>query len=70
MEAQKSTDKEPCPFCGNQWEEEFTFVYCRQSDPLELGLVGQYAVVCSCGAQGPMGDSRDHAVKLWNRRKV
>ena len=63
MEVQKSTDKEPCPFCGNVYEEEFAIGF--RDDPADL-----FYVTCSCGAQGPFSTTKAGAVILWNRRKI
>jgi Lar family restriction alleviation protein len=63
VEPTKSKDKDKCPFCGNAYEEEFSFV------KRHIGF-DAYAVTCSCGAQGPCEDTKELAIARWNRRSV
>jgi Lar family restriction alleviation protein len=56
-----------CPFCGNTYKEEFAI---RTTD-LSIGdtAFNRINVCCSCGAQGPDGDTQEEAIARWNRRK-
>jgi Lar family restriction alleviation protein len=53
----------PCPFCGKEGE-----LFSHEA-PLALGGGTRYMVVCSrCFGRAGNADTRDGAIKMWNRR--
>jgi Lar family restriction alleviation protein len=55
-----------CPFCGNNDEDEFVLL-SENEGFMEVRFI--HNVSCSCGAQGPRGDTKQEAIERWNRRK-
>ena len=51
-----SEELKPCPFCGGNVQK------VKSS-----GRWGWF-VSCACAAVGPSADSRDEAIRAWNRR--
>lgn len=51
-----SEELKPCPFCGGSTQK------VKSS-----GRWGWF-VSCACAAVGPSADSRDEAIRAWNRR--
>lgn len=52
--------KELCPFCGDEFIPILDVVEVQD---------GRLAVKCgNCGAIGPLAETPEEAVKLWNRR--
>ncbi len=61
--SQQERDFQSCPFCdASEYGDE----------GVRLRLVstssGYYAVICYCGAAGPIRDSEEKAIEAWNRR--
>ena len=53
----------PCPFCGREGE-----LFSHEA-PQALGGGSRYMVVCSgCFGRAGNADTRDGAIKMWNRR--
>jgi hypothetical protein len=56
-------DLRSCPYCGA--------VGCGDEE-LQLRLTstsnGHFAIICSCGASGPIRDSEQRAIEAWNTR--
>ena len=54
----------PCPFCGKEGE-----LFSHEA-PQVLGGGTRYMVVCSrCFERAGNVDTRDGAIKMWNRRR-
>ena len=53
-----------CPFCS---EDEFA----AEEMPLRLTFTsnGHFAIICSCGATGPIRESENKAIEAWNARE-
>ena len=49
---------EPCPFCGCK------DIHLAQDDWMH------WCGCSDCGVEGPVRDSRLHAIGIWNRRKT
>jgi Lar family restriction alleviation protein len=63
---QAENELKPCPFCGNDNEDEFAILSANYGF-MTVRFV--HNVSCSCGAKGPDGDTREKAIERWNRRK-
>lgn len=50
----------PCPWCKIQDEDE------QHVGREKLFNCIPFQVLCSCGARGPHGDTREEAIKKWN----
>lgn len=65
-QAAKKGTVSACPFCGDtrppQIEEE------KLELPDEAGDAVFLAVCLCCGASGPLANTREHALTLWNDR--
>ena len=70
----KSKDKNTCPFCGNEHEEEFNIMREKRMynfrKPGEENEVTIFNVCCSCGVKGPDAHNIEDALKTWNERKT
>ncbi len=51
-----------CPFCGMDDEDEFAINTLK----LECGVF--YRGACSCGATGPMEETKEEALAAWDAR--
>jgi len=69
QEIKESVDKKPCPFCGNDYEEEFAVEKDRRVVTEET-VYDNYYVLCSCGARGKDSRSREQAIENWNDRSI
>lgn len=58
-----SEELKPCPFCG---KTESLYVY-KEMPFAWSSYVGCTLVDHGCGACGPIGESREEAIELWNR---
>lgn len=56
-------EQKPCPFCGNTNDEELAIEQVSTK-----GWV-HYRVVCSCGACGSFGETKDLAYRMWEDRR-
>ena len=61
--SKQEKDLKSCPYCG-------AFGY--RDEEKRLGLTstsnGHFAIICSCGATGPIRDSEQRAIEAWNTR--
>jgi hypothetical protein len=58
---------DPCPFCGNTYDDEFAITGTDSAITGKPHKVFNFS--CSCGAFGPDSDSKEEAVASWNKRK-
>ena len=57
-------DLKSCPFCSaDEFEDE------RMRLSLTSTSNGYFAIICSCGATGPIRESEDKAIEAWNTRE-
>ncbi len=61
--SKQEKDFKSCPYCGS---DEFG------NEGIRLRLTstsnGHFAIICSCGATGPIRDSEQRAIEAWNTR--
>ena len=50
------TELKPCPFCGS-----------KNVDVTKIGPEDWWLQCRGCGATGPIGESEEETIKLWNR---
>ncbi len=54
---------DPCPFCGETVDRNISHF------PIPEGVSERYAGYCiSCGARGPIRDTKEKAANAWNER--
>ncbi len=59
---------EPCPWGCALDENEINIRTDKYTICMSDKVYKSYAVSCSCGAQGPHGDTPEEAIELWNKR--
>ena len=61
--SKQAKDLKSCPYCGavGPGEEEVRLKLSSTSN-------GHFAIICSCGATGPIRDSEQRALEAWNTR--
>ena len=62
--SKQEKDFKSCPYCGAVW-------YRDEEVGLRLTSIsnGQFAIICTCGATGPIRESEDKAIEAWNTRE-
>jgi len=62
--SKQAKDLKSCPYCGavGYGEEEVRLKLTSTSK-------GHFAIICSCGATGPIRDSQQRAIEAWDTRE-
>ncbi|TRO46031.1 hypothetical protein E2P30_00690, partial [Candidatus Bathyarchaeota archaeon] len=62
--SKQEKDLKSCPYCGAIWyrDEEARLRLTSTSN-------GHFAIICSCGATGPIRESEVKAIEAWNTRE-
>jgi len=62
--SKQAKDLKSCPYCGavGHGEEEVRLKLTSTSK-------GHFAIICSCGATGPIRDSEQRAIEAWDTRE-
>ena len=61
--SKQAKDLKSCPYCGaGEYGDEGVRLRLTSTSN------GYFAIICSCGATGPIRDSEDRAIEAWNTR--